>query len=330
MATQNGAVEAVVINQRSFDTVDDYLGPRDQRFFGEGFKRSTHRLTDVDIDADGHGGTVAATVCVEYPVDWSKKGQNDQRAHLSTVDVLVLGARLIETYLERVHGLTSSQLDGAVLEHASIKAGSTPVEDDLARFPAVAHITSAKASDGTSVITVSECEIGTLSLRCQVRHHSGTQAPSTMTSQHIDALSDLGPRLFAENFRSRKQFLDAVRIDPQRQQARSVVRIESPQMHLSSSALAVDTFVVGLQLGQVLLYELDGLDRAASGTLWMRRTTFECRDETAMRAVVAPAVTRLENIKLIEKSPNQVWRVADIVCEFQQLKTRCSVAHRIR
>ncbi|MFI9503729.1 AvrD family protein [Nocardia sp. NPDC052566] len=319
----------VVSNRQSFDTIDDYLGPREHRFFGEGFKRAAHRITDVRIHPAGDGtGIVTSTVGVEYPADWSRKGDHDQRAHLSTVDVLVLAARLIETYLTRVRGLTRGQLATAVLEQVSVRAGAAPVEDDLRGFPASARISSAAAAADGSVTTVAECAIGTLTLRCRVRHEAGT---GVARSPHwFEELREPGPYLFAEDYTARKQFLEAVTVHRVHGQALATVRIHAPRTGLPASALVVDTFVVGLQLGQLLLYELDGLSRADSDTLWMRRTIVECGEHQLSRVPAAPAVARLENSKLIEKSGNQVWRIADIVCEFQQIEMRCSVAHRIR
>src|ERR1051326_7695890 len=114
----------------TFDSIDDFLGPRAHRFFGEGFKRAVHRISDARIGVAPDGSAVVtARLGVDYPADWSRKGEHDQRAHLSTVDFIVLGARLIELCLRRVRGLTAGQLAGAQLTWVRIKAGSAPVEE---------------------------------------------------------------------------------------------------------------------------------------------------------------------------------------------------------
>ncbi|MFJ4105623.1 AvrD family protein [Amycolatopsis japonica] len=321
MAANRTAPETTLLG-----TIDDYLGPRARRFFGEGFKRADHRITDVRID----GGAVSATATVDYPADWSRKGDRDQRPHLSTVDVLVLGAWLVETQLAHTRGLTPAQRAGAVLHRADIKAGTTPVEEELRGFRVTAGApVTTPAADGR-VRSVIDCVIGTLTLRCEIDHEPGlpNAAPAEFGSPE-EILGEEGPRLFAEGHRNRRQFVEQVRADVAGVTAGAEVRIEGPGVALSASALTVDTFVVGLQLGQVLLYELDSVSRARSNTLWMRRTVLSCERPGEPRLPGGPVVFRLEKAKLLENSKGQVWRAADIVGEFQGVRLRCSVAHRL-
>ncbi len=323
------AIQSTASPQSVFDTVDDFLGPRDRRFFGEGFKRAVHRFTDIVVEVDDdQSGTISATLAVDYPADWSRKGANDQKAHLSTVDILAIGARLIETYLDRGQGLSESDRADTKLESVSIRAGVTPVEDELESFPATARIQRFDAAEISGrVSSVAQCTIGPMVMRCNVRHRKGTGGRQADHAQYgpVPAV----PSLFADDFTLRQQFLESVTVDSARQLAHATVRIQSPNEHMTASALAIDAFVVGLQLGQVLLYSLDNLSRASSKTLWMRRTTIECREHATIAIPTTVAHTRLENSRLIEKSKNQVWRSADIVCEFEQVEMRCSVAHQI-
>lgn len=322
MAANGTAPETTLLG-----SIDDYLGPRARRFFGEGFKRAEHRITDVRIV----DGAVSATATVDYPADWSRKGDRDQRPHLSTVDVLVLGAWLAETQLAHTRGLTSAQRADAVLLRADIKAGTTPVEEELRGFrvTAAAPVTTPEA--GGRVRSVIDCVIGTLTLRCEIDHEPGVPnaAPAEFGTPE-EILGGESLRLFAEGHRNRRQFVEKVSADVAAATAGADVRIEgSDVVPLSASALTVDTFVVGLQLGQVLLYELDSVSRARSNTLWMRRTVLSCERPGEPRLPGGPVVFRLEKAKLLENSKGQVWRAADIVGEFQGVRLRCSVAHRL-
>lgn len=132
--------------------ISDYLGAPERRFFGEGYKRSRHRLTDFHVpEPDGAVAEVprlAATAQVEYPSDWSRKGDTDQRPHLSTVDVLLLGAQLTEALLTSHLGLTEWELATVWLARVRIKAGNRPVEDDLAGFPVSAQTAGRLSSPG--------------------------------------------------------------------------------------------------------------------------------------------------------------------------------------
>jgi len=308
-------------------SIDDYLGPRAQRFFGEGFKRAEHRISEIRVV----DGAVSANVTVGYPADWSRKGDRDQRPHLSTVDVLVLGAWLAEIQLAQVSGLTPAQRADAVLIRADIKAGTTPVEDELSGFLVTAGSPVVTPSSGGLVRSVFECVVGTLTLRCEIEHEPGVpNAEPAEFGTPEELLGEGGPRLFAEGHTSRRQFVEDVVADVAGVTADAAVRIETlGGTALSASALTVDTFVVGLQLGQLLLYELDSVSRARSNTLWMRRTVLDCARPAEPRAPRGPVTFRLENTKLLENSKGQVWRAADIVGEFQGVRLRCSVAHRL-
>ncbi len=93
-------------------------------------------------------------------------------------------------------------------------------------------------------------------------------------------------------------------------------------------ATAVDAFVTGLQLGQVLLYELDSMRRGASNTLWMRNTHMTLTEPGDDLIERVPLTTAIENPKLIEMSGG-VWRTADIVAELGGTRFTCAVTHQL-
>ncbi|WP_326655758.1 AvrD family protein [Streptomyces anthocyanicus] len=332
------------LSQKLFHrSVDDVLGPRERRFFGEGFKRAEHRLRHIFVTYGPEGRAQAdARVSVDYPSDWSRKGDADQRPHLSTVDVLVIGAQLSEVHLAHVLGLSPDQRARAVLQRVRIKAGRSPVEEDLAGFAAGAQLVATVPSDrvvGLFLSTV-DCVVGTLRMRCEIRHEAGVphQAAGSYDSLR-GLLGDPRLRLFGEGFTSRKQLVEDVVIDPQARQAAAAVRVirdedaPSPATGLEGAhhdrASAIDAFVIGLQLGQVLLYTLDDVPRAQSNTLWMRETILELDPLRPPLPATAPVTTRLDRCKRLETGKGDIWRSADIVGEFLGVRLRCSVAHRL-
>ncbi|WP_079165739.1 AvrD family protein [Streptomyces sp. NRRL S-31] len=324
-------------------SVDDILGPRERRFFGEGFKRAEHRVRHVSV-ARGSDQTAHADArfSVHYPEDWSRKGDADQRPHLSTVDVLVIGAQLGEVHLAHVLGLSSDQRARAVLQRVRIKAGTSPVEEDLADFAATAQLVATVPSCQAAGLFVStvECVVGTLRMRCEIRHEAGVPDPAPGSYDSLRGLlGDPRLRLFGEGFTTRSQFVENVGIDPQAREASATVRVltdedaPSPVAGLEGAhhdrASAIDAFVIGLQLGQVLLYALDDVSRARSNTLWMRETLLELDPLRLPLPATATATTRLDRCKRLETSKGEVWRSADIVGEFLGVRLCCSVAHRL-
>jgi hypothetical protein len=91
----------------------------------------------------------------------------------------------------------------------------------------------------------------------------------------------------------------------------------------------VDSFAVTLQLGQVLLYAVDGTSRGASSTLWMRHTTI-----TAVQARARPVGGRFDTTTMLQDSRRLdanggTWRTAAITGDCLGVRTRCAVTHRL-
>ena len=90
----------------------------------------------------------------------------------------------------------------------------------------------------------------------------------------------------------------------------------------------VDCFVGSLQLGQILLYELDGLRRGSSNTLWMRQTRLEVDQARREWRSTLPLTTELRQAQLFTKA-GSLWRTAQIVGRFGGVRMRCDVAHQL-
>ncbi|MEV5754662.1 AvrD family protein [Actinoallomurus sp. NPDC052308] len=331
------------VPQELFGTsVDEFLGPRQWRFFGEGFKRSRHRMSTIRITTGPDGsGQVESRASVAYPADWSRKGDVDQRPHLSTIDVIVIGAQLAEMYLVHTRRLDREQRRRMAVRRIKVKAGRRPVEEDLSGFAATAHVSGplAQCRNSHDLLTTSvECTVATMQIQFDICHEAGRPYPGPGSYESPQVLlGDAGARLFGAGYKVRRQLVDNVDVDLTAQTARAVVRVlldpgaTAPNQGLEgerpASATVIDCFVAGLQLGQVLLYELDGVPRARSNTLWMRRTVLECAVPRPALEGPTPVIAFLDNTRLLKNSKAETWRSADIVAELHGIGMRCSVVH---
>jgi len=247
----------------AYPSVDDKLGDRRTRFFGEGFKRVTHAVTNVSVTPAT--GTVEATAGLSLPGTWSQKGQAEQRPHLSTIDAMLLAAQLTGLYTGHTveHDPTRFRVLGV-----KIRAGAQPDEDGLEQFPVHAvHRSTTDASDGEQTTTV-DCRIGGMAVTVTAAHPAGTpvDAPGFYAQAgHLPGVWNDRP--YGVDHCTQAQLLTDVHADVT--DLRASARLE---LTGESVFTAIDLFVSALQLSQVLLYELDGVDRACSNTLWMRRT----------------------------------------------------------
>jgi hypothetical protein len=321
------------------DSVDDYLGPAASRFFGAGYRRVKYTMPDVAVNGCGDDHRcLRSHVAVVYPADWSRKRAGiDLRPHLSTVDVLILAVRLAELQLNLDLAMSPQQRRTAWLRRVDIKAGAAPYEDglDALRVHAVYRGAVDRPDTLLGQVSVFDCEVGNMTVRCEIEHGPGT-ASGTGPSL-ADLLDTLPHRLYGDGYQTRTQALQDVDVDIPNLRASATATVHCGQSddgrdgleaHYHPSVSMVDSFVMALQLGQVLLYELDQFPRSDSETLWMRNTTIV--SDRPDRPAYGPfkLTTALVEPRGVE-ARGAVWRTATIVGESPGLRTRCAVVHRL-
>ncbi|SEN90395.1 avirulence D protein (AvrD) [Actinacidiphila rubida] len=349
-------------------SIDDRLGPAASRFFGDGHRRVTYRFTGIVIDP-GPDGAITATAGVLCPPDWSLKAGASQRPHLSTIDALVVGARLAELFLTRRHRLTAAKRSLMWLRRVEIRAGREPDEEDLESLRVEGRPAGTRPHEhlaGTAV-TLMTCRIGGMRIRCEVVHPFGRPVVHPVVHPVFDragpaatelgglAAADLAARdraagplpypapagLYGEGFRTRRQPIRDItlQVTGDRQRADGTARLAPvPGTAPGGGGLEgayqpavsfIDAFVIALQLGQLLLYDLDGLDRAHSNTLWMRRTVLECDTPERPATGPFPVTAELAGSALLDARDGARWRTADITAACAGVRVLCSVTHEL-
>jgi hypothetical protein len=273
--------------------IDDYLGPAETRFFGSGFRRVAYDLGETRSAGPDAIRLDAAVIC---PPEWSHKSGVAQRPHLSTLDVLILASEAAGRQLAPGTGR---------LRRIDIGAGTEPYEDGLARV----RVESALAGREGRTLRFG-ATVANMRLRLLVDESAARATPLYGTPYHL-----------------RRQVIDDIELDGQRATAAVTLVPTDGDVH-DARASMVDAFVVTLQLGQVLLYELDGLARGASSTLWMRQTTVtDDGGPVAPRGPIA-AHAGLAATSVLSRRGER-WRTATLTGELLGVMTRCAVAHRL-
>jgi hypothetical protein len=289
----------------SLASVDQYLGPGATRFFGAGHRGVEYELSGLVTDA---AGTTRGRARISYPAGWSAKATGPLRPHLSTIDALILGADLAEGALRRAGGDAWT----GWLRRVDIRAGAAPYEEGLDRVPVEASVVSTDAAGEGPPVSAVECRIANMVVRCEVEHG-------------LDGRTDLP--LYG-GYRGRRQLIEDVTVDLERERADAAVTILASGEQGAPVVTLVDSFVVALQMGQVLLYALDGVERADSNTLWMRNTTITCRRPHPPIEQRLAVTTSLKGSRLL-KGRGATWRTATVEGEVNGVRARCSVAHEL-
>ncbi|MEV7606796.1 AvrD family protein [Paenarthrobacter sp. NPDC089322] len=327
---------ALFPSTESYASIDDLLGDGRRRFFSHGYKSTNPRLRELRVAHTVSESTLTARAGLGVEGIWSIKGNSEQVPHLGTTDVLVLACRMAEALLASRY--SPGLLPTAHLTSVTISGGSEPVEGQLGDLECRATLQD--LGHGSTL----RCSVASMTAVLEVAHETAELGLASVQSPSEEALvGDARTRLYGDLWAERHVALQDVELDPGQGTASAALSFrEQPTLGLrledrrgleaayAQAVSAVEYFVASLQLGQVLLYRLDALNRADSNTLWMRKTRITLSGprprigggrETAL-------TVRLQKSRLIEKDGGR-WRCADVVGTFDGGEVVCSVAHQL-
>jgi len=175
--------------------------------------------------------------------------------------------------------------------------------------------------DPTMACTTFDCAIANLRLVVSLQHPR-----AELPAPHRGAES--GRRPFAGCWAERGNTVTDIVVDRGALTASALARFAPPPPWTPrQSDLVVDAFVVALEVGQILLYELDRLDRADSNTLWMRQTELQWTSHGSA-PIPAEATITIVNPRVLNRGTER-WRTADIRGDVYGITARCAIAHRL-
>lgn len=325
----------------SYPTIDDYLGPSEDRFFGAGYRRVNYRIGQVEVAGAQSDAGVRSTVSVDYPRHWSTKAQRvDLRPHLSTVDTLVLAAQLSEIYLAHTFGLDEQQRRQSWLRKVTLRAGGAP-QEELTDMPMSATLRRSAVSEQDAGLTVSlfDCQVGLMRARCEIEHPTGRVVDAAAVYQDFDdVLGAAGRRYYGDAFKDGRQRLRNVEVDLAELQASADVEVQptpagAHPVHgleggYPETVSLIDCFVTNLQLAQVLLYELDHVRREDTNTLWMIQTVLQATSPHRPRDAALTAHAAVTG-KQILRVNGANWRSADISGSYAGITLRSTFGHEL-
>lgn len=312
----------------AYADIDEVLGHRSGRFFGEGYKRITHRLGEITLDRDEQGRPRASsTATVTYPIDWSSKSSRVLEPHVSSLDAAVFGHRLLDVLLREFFGLSTHDVRHVWLPSIRFSSGTAATES-LENFPATARVT---AIDGR-VLTL-EGELGqSMSLEATVM----LPAPAVPRDLGPTTVLDPGGGFFHDAVYRRGQCLRNVVVTADGTGAAAEFELTQTDSTGGGNGVAdayqpsislVDSTVMLAQLSQVVLYELDNIARKDSETLWMRRMSAEA---TAPPAGYAPGTVSTRMVRsMILTFGGGDWRISSWASEFAGATVKYDLAHRL-
>ncbi|GGK49249.1 AvrD family protein [Salinarimonas ramus] len=282
-----------------FPNIDDFLGTRQTRYFGDGYLKSSQAIRDFQLTGRLDVVEFTCLGSVKLPEVWSQKGETLQVPHSSTIDVIEFAleaVRLFHGWSRRTEELTIDRI-----QSISIVAGKTPVEDDLAAVRITGRVH--KADDGLEVM---DLVVANMDVTIKLRPGIATGRKLTLSRKPVR--------------------LDHVMLNTSEMRASALATSDSSDPAEAWSLAG--SFACTLQLGQLLLYTLDDVTRATSNTLWMKRTEITFGDVVPCIGPVQPIHAYLDDVLKYEK-PDGVWRRANGCAAICNVHITCRVTHRL-
>lgn len=293
------------MNLSFFKEADEFLGDKSTRYFGAGYINCSQDISNFQIQSESLDTLIFSCLGkVVLPQTWSMKGSNNQKPHLSTIDIIELSLLTFDKFIQDIHHHPTCSKK--LIYKINITAGKSPVESDFEKIEITGSLK--KLNKDTNILDMNISNMNIQIFYCndthkiepiEFGHYSKTPLEINDVMINVD---ELKAAALVNNRRILKE-----NIEP-----------------WSTSCL----FSAGLQLGQILLYQLDSISRAESNTLWMKKTEIFFLSNQPNIDVSHPIFTRLENVKRYTKADGD-WRRADIYSIIGNTKIICSVTHKL-
>jgi hypothetical protein len=110
-----------------YSNADDALGASDGRYFSSGFRNTSHRIYDIEIDPAG--AAITSKVDLNYFGCWSKRGEAPRKPHLTSIDSILIAGQLAQMLMYAQDGITRAESNNLWLRDMELMPGCKPTEE---------------------------------------------------------------------------------------------------------------------------------------------------------------------------------------------------------
>jgi hypothetical protein len=279
------------------NTIDEYLGSFNSRYFGAGHKETTYHLKKEIKDKDEY------VFSMKQKGIWSEKNGVEQTAHLSTIDGIILGNMAAEIFLHNELMISSEQL---YLAKFDIKAGSSPIENLNA-----VSVACTKSQINDKIIEL-HYRISGMKIILTYKNINETaitripRSPLYTFAAEADFLSNHLRFLKHEITNIDSIGVKGIICDVQRK-GKVPSGMQGANSGIKEIPSLIEWLVIFSQMAQVAAYNFDCMEREDSHTLWMKHVQAEIKElnfDTGERSV---AWGEINAAKLIQMKGN-TWR----------------------
>lgn len=275
---------------------DEILGDYESRYFGAGHKRTNYKVEGKFIESKAE---------VSQTDGWSEKDGCQMKPHLSTVDGIILAVMYVEKYIQE--SSVQIKLDNMLLYSFEIKAGSKPVED----------LTNIALNIKKEEILEKEAhfEVSVEGMNVKL-HFRNVEVKDLKAVFYETEKSDIKLHYFSEHLKNVKHNIGNIKFGESTiscvisKEEKDSVFYEGIGCLLSNSMSILEWLIIFSQMGQLLAYDIDLINRQESETLWMKNVKAEMDFPVVYKEpiVVSGGVVKSSLLNIKEK----MWRVFEM------------------
>ncbi|GHU38273.1 hypothetical protein FACS1894193_12290 [Bacilli bacterium] len=316
-----------------FKDIDDILGDKATRYFGSGYKQVTYDILEITFADD----IISATTTIHYPLSWSKKDNKTELVpHLSTIDATYIGLQLSESFLTQQFSLELVSRNELFIKSLHLKAKNGVLEN--------LNQIACKIVHSVSSGVLYDChkfsgQIGNIVFYSEIEMPTNLNASKTFLShQFRDVAEILGnpkARYFGDIYRQTQHTIKNIETDCDNLISKAEIEVSNQIFDLKHHGLdasylsditpsVLDCIIAIAQLSQVLLYEMDDLNRKSSQTLWMRQIKIERK--RIGQEISKASLINVEKSKVVRIKEGK-WRMVDLAGTFYNYNFQYSLAH---
>lgn len=284
--------------------IDDYLGSFGSRYFGAGHKETRYDYKTENKEKNEF------TFCMNQKGSWSTKNGIEQKAHLSTIDGIVLANFAAELFLQNELKI---DVESIYLAKFEIKAGSSPIEnlDEISVVVIKKEISNEKAKlyyriSGMKII-----------LEYKSIHHSTIETFMVSTGQCVTDKQDYLSnhlRFLRHDITNISSIGDKGIVCDVNRKSSLPKEMKGINSTIPEVPSLVEWLIIFSQMAQVAAYNFDCMDRGESHTLWMKNVRAEIKELSFEKMKQSMVWGEINQAKLL-KMDNQTWRTFSLFGE---------------
>jgi hypothetical protein len=305
--------------KRNVGEISELLGPKENRYFSNGFKY----MEILYGDFTQNDGSLFTTIQVKSGSGWLKKNGKNLSPHLGTTEFIAIAAVMTQHLLEREKQLSNDEIEWSWISRFICKIRQcTEIDQHYIPISGKIESTESLADFLQSKIQI---QIGTLQIILFVCH-----PPAGSSSRNKKDVGSID--IYQKGYKLHDLSIYDVVLDRENKTSSGNVVLYEENIRKNGigskypGMILTDFILVTGQLAQALLYDLNGNDREKSNNMWLREV--DVRSENPSKEKVSNSKVTFHTINNVRKN-NEIWQSIALTCSLDNMYSKAKIAQKL-